>query len=43
MKDDLKKKEHGRWPKLFFEKLEWRPEKNGRRPQKKNGRRYQKN
>ena len=31
MEDNLKKIENG----FFFEKLEWRPKKNGRQPQKK--------
>ena len=45
-KTTLKKKgKKGRWPHFFFEKLEWRPRKNERWPQKKikNGRRPKKN
>ena len=54
MEDDLKKNKKGRRPQKkmkmeddlnnFFEKLEWRPQKIGRRPQEmKNERRPQKN
>jgi hypothetical protein len=34
MEDDLKKNENGRGPKKKL-KLEWQPQKNGRRPQQK--------
>ena len=50
MEDGLKKNENGRRPQFFFEKLKWRPKKNGRQPKKKwkmifkkNGRRPKKN
>jgi hypothetical protein len=37
MEDNLNKNSNGRRPQFFFEKLELRPQKNGRR-QDKNGR-----
>ena len=35
MEDDFKKNKKNKDDLIFFEKLEWRPQKNGRQPQKK--------